>query len=230
MLREVRAPNTVGCVVLKELKPSQLCGVANAPLLFLLIFFKKVLDNWPGVCYNLIRKKRKGNTKMMMKIEKSWPSPEMKNNLYAEGYRFIVRGDDHIVDGTDPWSGMPNTSNNLYAFDNEAEAEAYALTQTMALSERHPEVWPIPQHTETFDEWMTRDAKEKAEKKAHKDARDAKNAEVMGLTVEAYRRYKKDKAIAKKVAAEIAELKKEIERKEKYLNELNAKIEKTEKP
>ena len=167
---------------------------------------------------------------MMMKIEKSWPTPEMKNSLYAEGYRFIVRGDDHIVDGTDPWSGMPNTSNNLYAFDNEAEAEAYALTQIMALSERHPEVWPIPSHTETFDEWMARDAKEKAEKKARKDARDAKNAEVMGLTVEAYRRYKKDKAIAKKVVAEIAELKKEIERKEKYLNELNAKIEKIEKP
>jgi hypothetical protein len=200
-------------------------------------FFEKVLDNWPGVCYNLIRKKRKGNTKMMMKIEKSWPSPEMKNDLYAEGYRFIVRGDDHIVDGTDPWSGMPNTSNNLYAFDNEAEAEAYALTQTLVFSEDHPDVWAIPPHTETFDEWMARDAKEKADKKARKDAREAEKAEAMGLTVEEYKRYKKDKTIAKKLPAEIAEceaeierLKKEIARKRNYLEELNAKIENIEKP
>jgi hypothetical protein len=90
----------------------------NGCKIFTHFFLKKCLTTGPGLCYNLIRKKRKGNTKMMMKIEKSWPSPEMKNDLYAEGYRFIVRGDDHIVDGTDPWSGMPNTSNNLYAFDN----------------------------------------------------------------------------------------------------------------
>jgi hypothetical protein len=74
--------------------------------------------------------------------------------------------------------------------------------------------------------------KEKAERKANKEK---ENAEALGLTVEEYKRYKKDKAIARKLPKEIEEcraeienLKKAIARKEKYLAELNAKIAKIE--
>lgn len=44
MPREVRALNTVGCVVLKELKPSQLCGADGAPFFFLHSFFIHCTD------------------------------------------------------------------------------------------------------------------------------------------------------------------------------------------
>lgn len=66
--------------------------------------------------------------------------------------------------------------------------------------------------------------------KERKTAREAEKAEAMRLTVEQYKRYKREKAIAKKLPAEIEELKREIARKLAYLNELNARIEKVEKP
>ena len=72
MPREVRALNTVGCVVLKELKPSQLCGADGAPFLFYTHFLYIALifihlhpflcisfswpragvrgQGWPGLC------------------------------------------------------------------------------------------------------------------------------------------------------------------------------------
>lgn len=77
-------------------------------------------------------------------------------------------------------------------------------------------------------------AKEKASKE-RKMAREAEKANALGLTAEEYKRYKKDKAIAKKLPVEIAEceeemkrLAKEIERKRNYLAELTAKIAKIE--
>ena len=113
-----------------------------------------------------------------------------------------------------------------------AEAEGYVVNKeyvkTVAELEAKEAAWRAHLEAER--------AKEEAAK-ARKIAREAEKAEAMGLTVEEYKRYKKDKAIAKKLPAEIAEceaeierLKKEIARKRNYLEELNAKIEKIEKP
>lgn len=113
-----------------------------------------------------------------------------------------------------------------------AEAEGYVVNKeyvkTVAELEAKEAAWRAHLEAER--------AKEEAAK-ARKAAREAEKAEAMGLTVEEYKRYKKDKAIAKKLPAEIAEceaeierLKKEIARKRNYLEELNAKIEKIEKP
>ncbi len=73
-------------------------------------------------------------------------------------------------------------------------------------------------------------AKEKAAK-ARKAAREAEKAEAMGMTMEAYKAYKKKLAIAKKLPKEIASLeddieriKKEITRKKKYLAELEKEL------
>lgn len=73
-------------------------------------------------------------------------------------------------------------------------------------------------------------AKEKAAK-ARKVAREVEKAEALGLTLDEYKQYKKDKAIAKKLPAEIAEceaeierLKKEIARKQGYLDELTRRV------
>lgn len=113
-----------------------------------------------------------------------------------------------------------------------AEAEGYVVNKeyvkTVAELEAKEAAWEAQ---------LAADRAKEEVAKARKAAREAEKAKVMGLTVEEYKRYKKDKAIVKKLPAEIAEceaeierLKKEIDRKKKYLDELNAKIEKIEKP
>jgi hypothetical protein len=66
---------------------------------------------------------------MMTKINKSFVNAEEKNDLYKAGYRYIVKGDYRILDSIDPWSEMPNTTNNIYAFTDKVEAEAFVVTQ-----------------------------------------------------------------------------------------------------
>ena len=46
-------------------------------------------------------------------------------NLIADGYKFYVT-ENIKEDSTDPWSGMPNTHTDYYAFDNKADAAEFA--------------------------------------------------------------------------------------------------------
>ena len=64
--------------------------------------------------------------------------------------------------------------------------------------------------------------KKKAEAKARKEAREEARAKEMGITVEEYRKMKKNEATAKRVRREIEELKAELARKEAYLARLEA--------
>ena len=89
----------------------------------------------------------------MIKINKDFVTPEEKNNMYEIGYRYMVEGDYRIVGGIDPWNGMPNVTNNIYAFTDKDEAEVFAKTQIWVFNhDVHAKVEIIPAHTKTRDE------------------------------------------------------------------------------
>lgn len=101
---------------------------------------------------------------MMTKINKSFVNAEEKNNLYKAGYRYIVEGDYRTLDSTNPWSGMPNTTNNIYAFTDKAEAEAFAVTQIWVFNpDVHARVEELPEHTKTRTEILEEETKKEAE-------------------------------------------------------------------
>lgn len=152
--------------------------------------------------------------KKMIKNESAkWLSAKTLNTAYAEGYRFVCDGDYETTDSTDPWSGMPNTTQNVYFFDTRAEAEAFAEKQIWVFNDEiHAEVYEIPEHTETRAEREAREAKEKAEQEARKLARDTAKAEAEGMSVEAWRERQKELARARKYRREVESMKAEIER------------------
>ena len=160
-----------------------------------------------------------------------WLKAEVLNTAYAEGYRFMCDGDYAITNGIDPWSGMPNTTQNAYFFDNREEAEAFAEKQVWVFNKNtHADVYEIPEHTETWAECRAREAKEKAEKEARKLAKDTAKAEAEGMTVEAWRERQKELAKAKRyrkeaesMKAEIKKLKAEIEWRERKALEIETK-------
>lgn len=153
----------------------------------------------------------------MKKINKTCVSAEEKNALYKAGYRYIAEGDYRITKGTDPWSGMPNTTNNIYAFTDKAEAEAFAVTQIWVFNPNiHATVEELPEHTETWDEFREKEAKKKAERKA----REAAKAAEAGMTVEEYRAEKKRLANIKKIKKEIETLKAVLAKAEADLKKL----------
>ena len=160
---------------------------------------------------------------------------EQNNKMLALGYKYKVEGDFAITSGTDPWSGMPNTTSNTHFFTDKAEAEAYAAKQTWVFNEDIHGTVVEMKHEETRAEWDARYQREEAEKKAKKAAREATNAAALGITVEEYKKYKKDKSILKKLPAEIAECEAEIQRlqeaikrKQGYLTELTKRVESIE--
>ena len=158
---------------------------------------------------------------MMIKISKKFVDAEEKNDLYKAGYRYLVEGDYETLGTRDPWSGMPDTTNNIYAFSDRTEAEAFAVKQIWVFNPNvHADVVEIPEHTETFAEWREEENRKKAARKAKKEANEARKAAEAGMTVEEYRAKCKRATLAKKVANEIAELEKELARKKALLKEL----------
>ena len=137
-------------------------------------------------------------------------------------------------------SGSMNYSIEKLDIEAETPEEAAKMAEAEGYVVHKEYVKTVAELEAKAAEWEAHLAAERAKEeaaKARKTAREAEKAEAMGLTVEEYKRYKKDKAIAKKLPAEIAEceaeierLKKAIARKLNYLDELNAKIEKIEKP
>ena len=160
---------------------------------------------------------------MKLKIEKEHIYPEDKNELYKEGYRFIVKGDYRVLSTIDPWSGMPNTTNNIYAFIDKDEAEAFAETQTWVFNTNvHSTVEELPEHTETYEERRAREDKEKAERKAKREAKEAQKAAEANMTVEEYRKDKARKAQITRVKNEIKRLEDQLANFKETLAELEA--------
>ena len=149
---------------------------------------------------------------------------KLTNEMYARGFRFYCEGDYEVLDSTDPWSGMPNTTHNLYFFDNKEEAEAFASTQTWVFnSDIHATVKEVPKHRETWEEYVARVEKEKADRKAKQTANEEKKAKEAGLTIEEYKAEKKHQSKVKRLEKEIESLKEELARKEKELARVKAK-------
>ena len=158
---------------------------------------------------------------MMTKIEKSFLTAEEKNNLYKAGYRYIVKGDHRTIDSIDPWSGMPNTTNNIYAFTDKAEADAFAVTQLWGFNPNiHEKAVELPAHTKTLAEINEEEAKKKAERKAKRKANEAKKAAEAGVTVEEYRANRKRINLTKRLKREIAELETLLAQKKDLLKKL----------
>lgn len=136
---------------------------------------------------------------------------ELKNSLYAEGFRYLCEGDYRTLGSTDPWSGMPNTACNLYFFTDKAEAEAFAKKQIWVFNPNvHATVHELPAHTETWEEIREKEAKAKALKAKRKAEREAAEAKKKGMTVEQLRESKKIAAQKRRYTREIADFEKQI--------------------
>lgn len=160
---------------------------------------------------------------MMTKIYESYINAERKNDLYKAGYRYIVECDYRTLETTDPWSGMPNTTNNICAFTDKAEAEAFALTQIWVFNpDVHASVEELPEHTRTWDEINAEEVKRRADLKAKKAEAEARNAAKAGMTVEEYRAKKNKERYIKTLARDLAKAEAEVERLREKLAELRA--------
>lgn len=160
-----------------------------------------------------------------MKIQISeYPSAEEFNELYANGYRYHVKGDSHFSHVLDPWSGMPSEDFNRYAFTDKEEAEAYAQSQVYCFNkDLHPDVNPIAEHTETNEEYWERVNKEKEERKAKREAKEAQKAKDAGMTVAEYRKAKAYAAHVRRVKKQINELENQLEALKSELRTLERK-------
>lgn len=156
---------------------------------------------------------------------------EKLNAAYAQGYRFACDG-DYKEDGTiDPWSGMPGITQNVYLFDTQEEAEAFAINQKWPFSGASAKVFELPAHVTTWKEFREAEERKEAEKKARKAAREAAKAAAAGLSVEEYTERKKKAAKARRyeneaasMEAEILRLKKEIAWRKQKAAEIRAEI------
>ena len=151
--------------------------------------------------------------KMIEKMNVRFCGPndaKVLNAAYAEGYRFMCNGDYATCDTIDPWSGMPDVTENAYFFDSREEAEAFAAKQVWPFNPNvHAEVYKVPEHSK---DWAELEAEEAA-KKAKKEATEARKATEMGLTVEEYKRKKKNEALLRSLEKEIAAMETELARK-----------------
>lgn len=157
-------------------------------------------------------------------INSNYPTTEENNRMFAKGYKFQVVGDWTLLDSTDPWSGMPNVDGRTHYFTDREEAEEYAAKQIWPFNHNiRGEVEEVT-YKETHEEYEARIAKEKQEQAEAKAANEAEKAAKMGMTVEAYREYRKVEATKKRYAkrlieieAEIAKLNVEMEEKKNFI-------------
>lgn len=146
------------------------------------------------------------------------------NEAYAEGYRFACEGNFDTY-GTDPWSGMPNVSRDVFLFSDYAEAEQFSHSQIWPFSgEPMDTVIEIPPHTETWEEKRVKEEKAKAERKAKKLAKDTAKAEALGMTLEEWKKMKSLERTLKGVNNHIAELEKELAEAKIEAEELAKKL------
>lgn len=146
------------------------------------------------------------------------------NEAYAEGYRFACEGNFDTY-GTDPWSGMPNVSRDVFLFSDYAEAEQFSHSQIWPFSgEPMDTVIEIPPHTDTWAEVRAKEEKAKAERKAKRLAKDTAKAEALGMTLEEWKKMKSLERAFKGVNNRIAELEKELVEAKAEAEELAKKL------
>lgn len=140
--------------------------------------------------------------------------------LIAEGFKYIVKCDFITGVERDAWDGMPVIHNNVAAFIDEAEAEAFAKTQVWPFNPNiHAKVEAL-KWGETDAERIEREAREKAERKAKREAKEAEKAAAAGMTVDEYKAAKAKANAKRKLEKEIAELEKELAAKRAKLARL----------
>ena len=127
-------------------------------------------------------------------------------------------GDYETCDTIDPWSGMPDVTQNAYFFDNREEAEAFAAKQIWSFNpDIHADVYKVPEYTKTWAELEAEEAAKKAARKAKREATEKAKAEAAGMTVEEYRAEQNRQRLVRTLEKEIAELEKELARKKALL-------------
>lgn len=141
--------------------------------------------------------------------------------LITEGYKYSVDC-DFTTCGIDAWSGMPGINNNIAVFKDKTEAEIYAAKQVWPFCpDVHSKVEEL-RWGETNEEMKARLTREKAERKAARDAKEAEKAAATGMTIAEYKAAKAKAAKRAQLKKEIAELETELNAKRKELDKIDA--------
>ena len=148
------------------------------------------------------------------------------NEAYAEGYRFACEGNFDTY-GTDPQSGMPNVSRDVFLFSDYTEAKQFSKTQLWPFNgQPMDKVIEIPSHTDTWEEIREKEEKEKAERKAKKLAKDTAKAEALGMTLEEWKKMKSLEKAFRDTNNYIVRLEKELAEAKADAERLKKKLEK----
>lgn len=157
-------------------------------------------------------------------INTVYPMNEVNNALLKEGYLYKVAGDWYLTSITDPWSGMPEVEGNTHFFTAEEEAKEYAIAQEWPFNSEVRGTVEKVEYLETLAEAKERIAKAEQEAKEKKEAKLKAKADTLGMTAEEYKeKVKLDRKIARykrevrEMEAKVAEMTTEIERKKKFL-------------
>lgn len=147
----------------------------------------------------------------------TWITPEQKNKLYEEGFRFYARY--HWRDKGVDNEGYPIYKQEIIAFVNRYEASEFK--EDIDPYNTLDRVMEIPKHTLTKKEEEEKKAKAKAKAEETKN----NNAQAMGFTREAYDEYNKVKSQMASLESRIAKETKWIEEAKKHIKEMSEKLE-----
>lgn len=148
-------------------------------------------------------------------------SAELNNILLEEGYKWCVRGELRGI--TIDFYGESYSYKNFY-FNNKEEAEEFCKEQNKKypqlgykISVEEVERWFT---AEDWANWRKEQENKKEAKKQKRLENEAKRATAQGLTVEEYRSKKAEERKAKARVKRIQEIKEEIAKLTKELEEL----------
>lgn len=154
------------------------------------------------------------------KTEK-YPKAEMNNILLEEGYKWCVEGELRAISVS--FYGISYDCKRFY-FDNKAEAEEFCEEQNKKYDLGGYRI-TVDEVTRQFTDedwanWHKEQKKQKEVKKQKRFENEAKRATAQGLTVEEYRSKKAEERKAKARAKRVQEIKEEIAKLTKELEEL----------
>lgn len=157
------------------------------------------------------------------KTEK-YPKAEINNILLEEGYKWRVEGELSAISVN--FYGISYDCKMFY-FDNRAEAEEFCKEQNKKYDLGGYQITVVEVTKYFTDEewanWKKEQEKQKEAKKQKRLENEAKKAAVQGLTVEEYRNKKAEERKAKAKVKRIQEIKEEIAKLTKELEELEKK-------
>lgn len=153
---------------------------------------------------------------------------ELNNALLEEGYKWCVRGELRGI--TIDFYGESYSYKNFY-FNDKAEAEEFCKKQNKKypqlgykISVEEVKRWPTSEDWANWRKDQDQDQeKEKEVKKQKRLENEAKRAAAQGLTVEEYRSKKTEERKAKARVKRIQEIKEEIAKLTKELENLEKK-------